>query len=108
MNKDDLIEVLENVSLAQLRALRALRRSSHRKAASPDPKRKSNMAIVYDILIAAKGPLHINDILLRAKKDYQRQLHRESMVSALTKKVLDQNLFTRTAPNTFDLLQRPA
>jgi hypothetical protein len=25
----------------------------------------------------------------------------------LTKKVLDQNTFTRTAPNTFDLRKRP-
>jgi hypothetical protein len=107
LNKDDLIEVLETTALAQLRALRALRRSEHRKPAPPDPKRKSNMDIVYDILIAAKGPLHINDILPRAKKDYHRQLHRESLVSALTKKVLDQDVFTRTAPNTFDLLKRP-
>ncbi len=33
LNKDDLIEVLENTALAQLRALRALRRSEHRKTA---------------------------------------------------------------------------
>jgi hypothetical protein len=66
------------------------------------------MDIVYDILVAAKGPLHINEIIQRAKKDHRRQLRRESMVSALTKKVLDQNTFTRTAPNTFDLLPRPS
>jgi hypothetical protein len=29
------------------------------------------------------------------------------LVSALTKKVLDQNTYGRTAPNTFDLLSRP-
>lgn len=108
LNKDDLIDVLETTALAQLRALRALRRSEHRKSSPPDPKRKSNMDIVYDILLAAKGPLHINDLIQRAKKDYHRQLHRESLVSALTKKVLDQNAFTRTAPNTFDLLNRPS
>jgi len=66
------------------------------------------MDIVYDILLAAKAPIHINDIIQRAKKDFHRHLHRESLVSALTKKVLDQNTFTRTAPNTFDLLQRPS
>jgi len=108
LNKEDLIEVLENTALAQLRALRALRRSEHRKTAPPEAKRKSNMDIVYDILVAANGPLHIRDILQRAKTDYHRQLHRESLVSALTKKVLDQNIFTRTAPNTFDLLKRPS
>jgi hypothetical protein len=108
LNKDDLIEVLENTALAQLRALRALRRSEHRKTSPPESKRKSNMDIVYDLLLAAQGPLHINDIIQRAKKDYHRQLHRESLVSALTKKILDQNGFTRSAPNTFDLLKRPA
>jgi hypothetical protein len=108
LNKDDLIDVLENAALAQLRALRALRRSDHRKSSSPEPNRKSNMDIVYDILVSAKGPLHIHDLIQRAKKDYQRQLRRESLVSALTKKVLDQNTFTRTAPNTFDLLKRPS
>ena len=108
LNKDDLIDVLENTALAQLRALRALRRSEHRKTSPPEPKRKSNMDIIYDILITAKEPLHVNDIIQRAKEHYHRQLHRESLVSALTKKVLDQNTFTRTAPNTFDLLKRPS
>jgi len=108
LNKDELIEVLENTALAQLRALRALSRAQHRKTAPSDPKRKSNMDIVYDVILAAKGPLHIHEIIERAKKDHHRQLNRESIVSALTKKVLDKNVFTRTAPNTFDLLNRPS
>jgi len=108
LTKTDLIEVLETSTLAQLRALRALRRSEQRPAVAPDPKRKSNMDIVYDILLAAQGPLHINAIIQRAKKDFHRPLRRESLVSALTKKVLDQNTFARTAPNTFDLLKRPS
>src|ERR1035441_2320222 len=56
LNKDDLIDVLEHTALAQLRALRALRRSEHRKTPSPELKRKSNMDVVYDILLAAQGP----------------------------------------------------
>lgn len=107
LTKTDLLEVLENSTLAQLRALRALRRSQERKRPPSVPGRNSNMDIVHDILIAAKGPLHINEIILRAKRDYRRQLRRESLVSALTKKVLDQNTYGRTAPNTFDLLSRP-
>ncbi|MGV1006792.1 MAG: hypothetical protein ACOYEV_18965 [Candidatus Nanopelagicales bacterium] len=107
LTKNDLLDVLENSAMAQLRALRALRRAESRTAAPPGAKRKSNMDIVYDILLAAKGPLHIQDIIPRAKKDFHRQLRRESLVSALTKKVLDQNTFCRTAPNTFDLLKRP-
>jgi len=108
LSKNDFIEILESSALAQLRALRSLRRAQQRPRATPGTKRQSNMHIVYDILLAAKGPLHISDILQRAKKDHHRPLRRESLVSALTKKVLDQNTFRRTAPNTFDLLQRPA
>ncbi len=107
LTKSELLEVLENSTLAQLRALRVLRRSHERKRPPSEPGRKSNMDIVYDILVAAKGPLHINEIILRAKRDHRRQLRRESLVSALTKKVLDQNTYGRTAPNTFDLLSRP-
>ena len=108
LSKDDLIDVLETSALAQLCALRALRRSERRNTSPSEPKRKSNMDIIYDILLSAQQPLHVNDIIQRAKKDYHRQLHRESLVSALTKKVLDQNTFARTAPNTFDLLKRPS
>ncbi len=108
LTKNDLLEVLENSTLAQLRALRALRRSQERKRPPSEPDRKSNMDIVHDILVAAKGPLHVRQIIQRAQKDYRRPLRRESLVSALTKKVLDQNTYCRTAPNTFDLLSRPS
>jgi hypothetical protein len=108
LTKNDLIEALETTALAQLRALRSLRRAGERPPGPAGLKRKSNMDIIYDILSAAKGPLHVNDIIQRAKKDHHRQLRRESLVSALTKKVLDQNTFSRTAPNTFDLLKRPS
>ena len=108
LTKSDLLEVLENSTLAQLRALRALRRSQEHKRPPSEPDRKSNMDVVYDILLAANGPLHVNEIILRAKRDYRRPLRRESLVSALTKKVLDQNTYARTAPNTFNLLSRPS
>ena len=56
LTKNDLLEVLENSTLAQLRALRALRRSQERKRPPSEPGRKSNMHIVHDILVAAKAP----------------------------------------------------
>ena len=59
------------------------------------------------MLAAAKGPLHVDEIIRRAKQEHHPPLQRESLVSALTKKVLDQNTYRRTAPNTFDLLTRP-
>jgi hypothetical protein len=43
-----------------------------------------------------------------ARSSTRAPLRRESLVSTLTKKVLDHNTFRRTAPNTFDLLKRPS
>jgi hypothetical protein len=107
LSKEDLVDILEKTALAQLKALRSLRRPAASRPGSPGQKSKSNMDIVYDILSAAPGPLHINEIIQQARQTYSRRLSRESLVSALAKKVLDQNTYTRTAPNTFDLLQRP-
>jgi hypothetical protein len=107
LTKDDLLDVLENTTLAQLRALRALRSPEARKRPAAAPDRKSNMQIIKEILLAANAPLHIDDIIQRAQRDHHRPLRRESLVSALTKKVLDRNTFCRPEPNTFDLLSRP-
>jgi chromosome segregation and condensation protein ScpB len=106
LHREDLLEILETTAHAQLRALRLLRRPAPERAqALPPPQ--SSMALVQAILLQAGQPLHIQEIIARARKQYGRQLRRESLVSALTKKVLDQNTFRRTAPNTFDLLRRP-
>jgi chromosome segregation and condensation protein ScpB len=106
LQREDLLEILETTAHAQLRALRLLRRPAPERAqALPPPQ--SSMALVQAILLQAGQPLHIQEIIARARKQYGRQLRRESLVSALTKKVLDQNTFRRTAPNTFDLLRRP-
>ena len=55
LTKDQLLDVLENATLAQLRALRALRRSELRQPPDSDPNRKSNMRVVHEVLLAAKG-----------------------------------------------------
>jgi len=105
LQREDLLEILETTTHAQLRALRLLRRPApERSRTAPPPQ--SSIALVQAILSQAGQPLHIKEIIARARNQYGRQLRRESLVSALTKKVLDQNTFRRTAPNTFDLLNR--
>ena len=105
LTRDDLLSILEKTVEGQLRAVRSMRR-----AAAPTPRRaregKSNITLVEDILITQGGPLHIDEILQKAAQRYHRKLSRESLVSALTKKVLDEQTFCRVAPNTFDLRQR--
>jgi hypothetical protein len=105
ITRDDLIDVLEIAAHGQLRALRALRKTHRPKTAHPT-KGKSNITIVEDILRSANSPLHINQILEQARRLYARKLSRESLVSALTKKVLDQQTFCRVGRNTFDLINR--
>jgi hypothetical protein len=86
---------------AQLKAVRRLQGQSASPGASK--KSKSQVDMVHDILKAAGAELHINDILARAAKRFGVRLERESVVSALTKKVRRHDRFVRTGKNTFAL-----
>ncbi len=66
-------------------------------------KRTSKIDIVEDILAAAQKPLHISDIIGIALKEYNVVLERDSIVSALVKKIKAGSRFARVAPNTFSL-----
>jgi hypothetical protein len=48
--------------------------------------------------------MHVTDIIARAKQDFNVDLDRESIVSALTKKVKSSKMFKRVKPNTFAIL----
>ena len=105
MTRDELLIILEKTVEGQLRAVRSLRRAGTRPERR-SRKGKSNISIVEDILKAHSGPLHIHQILQKAAQRYGKKLSRESLVSALTKKVLDEHTFCRVARNTFDLRER--
>ena len=62
------------------------------------------MDITYDILLSAQKPLHVTDIIARANQHFNVNLDRESLVSALTKKVKNRHMFQRVGPNTFAIL----
>ena len=66
-------------------------------------KRTSNLTIVEDILKNTGIPLHISKIIEIAKNESNANLERDSIVSALIKKINAGNTFIRTAPNTFAL-----
>jgi len=67
---------------------------------------KSGISIVYDILQEENIPLHINDIIHLAKEKYDIVLDRESIVSAIIKKIRKNEKFIRTGKNTFALLKK--
>ena len=105
--RDDLLEIFEAVSRAQLRIIRRLRRAPKTKSkAGPDAegRRLSGMDMVIDILIREGRPLHITDILAAVRKRFNVELDRESVVSAMSKRVARQDRVMRTAPNTFALI----
>ena len=92
----------ESLFSAQLRTVRQLK--------SPKPKKSkrkedgmSNMDMTIDILRRAQRPLHISQIIAQVKAKYGVTLDRESLVSALVKKVHRRQGLSRSAPNTFEL-----
>jgi DNA-directed RNA polymerase delta subunit len=66
-------------------------------------KRTSKIEIARNVLNDAGKPLHVTEIVQLAKKTYDVQLDRDSIVSAILKKVKADKTFIRTAPNTFAL-----
>ncbi len=63
----------------------------------------SNMDMAIDILQRAQRPLHISEVISQVKAKYGVTLDRESLVSALVKKVHRHQGLSRTAPNTFQI-----
>ena len=93
----------ESLFLAQLRAVRQLKSPKLKKAKPPKDKGMSNMDMAMDILLRAQRPLHISEIIAQVKGKYGVTLERESLVSALVKKVHRRQGLSRSAPNTFEI-----
>lgn len=76
------------------------------KGLKPKPKKRTAKAdVVEHILRIAGRPLHISEIIQIARRDFQVQLERDSIVSILIKKIKAGQRFIRTAPNTFALIE---
>lgn len=105
--REILVAVLGAVAAGLEGQLRAVRRILQAEGTGSDktPRRSrtSNVDIVEDILKRAGTPLHISEILARARKNLGLTLDRESVVSALTKKVAKGDRFERTDKNVFAL-----
>jgi hypothetical protein len=93
----------ESMFSAQLRAVRQLKapRKTERKPRSG--KSISNIDMSLNILRQAKRPLHVSDLLAQVKAKHGVALDRESLVSALVKKVHRNQGVLRMAPNTFEV-----
>lgn len=103
--RDAIIEALIVAQEAQVRALHQLRKKPKER---PSRKRVglSQLDLVEDVLIQDGKALHIKEIIDKVEKGHGLRLDRESVVSALTKKVARSERFVRTAKNTFGLKGR--
>jgi len=93
----------ESLFLAQLRTVRQLKSPKPKKAKETAQKGMSNMDMAIDILRRAQKPLHISEIIAQVKTKYGVTLDRESLVSALVKKVHRRQGISRTDRNTFGI-----
>lgn|SRR4030066_228810 len=93
----------ESLFLAQLRTVRQLKSPKAKKAKRREDKGISNMDMAIDILQRAPKPLHISEIITQVKTKHGVTLDRESLVSALVKKVHRRQGLSRSAPNTFEI-----
>jgi hypothetical protein len=93
----------ESLFSAQLRTVRQLKSPKPKKIKRQGDRSMSNMDMAIDILRKAQKPLHISEIIAQVKTKYGVVLDRESLVSALVKKVHRHQELSRTAPNTFQI-----
>lgn len=104
--KDIILSTIEVSLDAQLRAVRRLRTSQEIKVRSPRRKGMSQIDLAFDILQKAQTPLHISEIIARIEQLHRRKVDRESLVSALSKKVQRRDRFVRADKNVFGLLDK--
>jgi hypothetical protein len=103
---ESLLNLYESLLSAQLRTVRQLKKRKPMKGKAKRKEGMSNMDMAIDILQQARKPLHISEILDQVKAKHRVSLDRESLVSALVKKVHRNQGLTRTAPNTFSATPR--
>ena len=107
METKEWAKLQESLLKSQLNVIREFLRKGEEPKFKPRKKGKSQIDVIYDILLAAQQPLHVTDIIARAKQDFSVNLDRESVVSAITKKIKSGRMFKRVAPNTFAILKEP-
>jgi hypothetical protein len=104
---EELLNLYESLLRAQLNVIRQYRKDSGlENSDEPANKGMSQMDIIYDILSESQKSMHVDDIIDIAEKRFDKKFDKESIVSALAKRVSRQDRFIKTAPNTFFLISK--
>jgi hypothetical protein len=102
---EELLSIFESLLRAQLNTIRQLRKRHAPKSKEyPKEKRMSQMDMVYNILLSAQRSMHVDAIITEAQRRFNIKLDKESLVSALAKRIKRQDRFVKIAPNTFSLI----
>ena len=109
METTEWAKLQEQLLAAQLGVIRSYIKNidppDAKRKAAPN-KGKSQVDVIKDILSSASTPLHVSELIRLAQDQYEVALDRESVVSALTKKIRKGETFVRTGPNTYGLKDR--
>ncbi|ACV64747.1 conserved hypothetical protein [Desulfofarcimen acetoxidans DSM 771] len=95
---DQFLDIQREIAEATLKII-----DKYKGEEAPKKQRTYKLNLVEDILRSAGKPLHISEIIEIAERRFNVTLERDSIVSALVKKVKVGQKFIRTAPNTFSL-----
>lgn len=101
--RETILATIEASLDAQLRAVRRLRVAPEKSNTARAKEGMSQVDMAEDILRREGGPLHVSEIITRIKKNHHVEVDRESLVSALSKKVQRGDRFVRQGPNEFAL-----
>ena len=102
--RNAVFDAIETSLSYQLNGIRKLREDLGSGKLRPKNK-PSQPDMVYTVIKKAGRPLHISEIITRVEKQFKKKIDRESLVSAITKKVKRHDRFIRTESNTFGLLE---
>lgn len=104
MDLKEWAKLQESLLKSQLKVIRQYLNDDMDRQFKPRGRGRSQMNVIYDVLLSAHKPLHVTEIIARAKKDFNVDLDRDSIVSAITKKVKSGRMFKRVDANTFTIL----
>lgn len=103
--EDTILKTIETSLMAQLKAVKELRKADNTQEAKrpgrPPVQGKSQTDLALEILISEGRALHVDEIVKEVRRRYGRELIRDSLVSAITKKIANAQAFERTDRNTF-------
>lgn len=106
-SEEFILNLFESMLRAQLNAVKQARKSlgvTTKKA--PEEQRTSQMDMVHDVLTHAHRPMHVDDIIIEMSKRFGVKSDKDSLVSALLKRIQRQDRFRKAGPNTFALISQ--